>query len=190
MKIIKHIPNILTVLRLFCAASLLFLKPLADPFMILYIAGGVTDLLDGFIARTAKCTTEFGAKLDSAADMSFYLVMLVTLLPEIYARLPWQIWIYVGIILLVRLSSYLAVAFRHHKFASLHTYLNKITGFSLYIVPFVMTYAYSAPYFFPYCVVLCTIALLASGEELIMHIRESEYDSDKKSIINSDAEEA
>ncbi len=184
MRIIRYIPNTLTSLRIVCAAVLLFLSPLSREFKALYILGGVTDLLDGFIARTAKCTSELGAKLDSAADLSFYAVMLIKLLPEIAARLPWQIWLYVGGVFAVRIASYLAAAIRHGRFASLHTYLNKITGLSLYLVPFVL----ELKFFFQYCVVLCSIAMIASSEELIIHLRGKAYSVDKRSLLKRERE--
>jgi phosphatidylglycerophosphate synthase len=62
-------------------------------FLILVAASLATDALDGFLARRLNAFTEFGRKLDSAAD---YLTMLTGLAgiallwPDIVGReLPW-----------------------------------------------------------------------------------------------------
>lgn len=97
-------------------------------FYVIYTVCGVSDVVDGVIARATGTTSEFGARLDSIADLSFYTVIIVRLLPSLWIRLPGWFWYLLGAAVLVRLASYVAAAVKFHRFASVHTYLNKLTG--------------------------------------------------------------
>ena len=70
-------PNICTMLRIVGTVGLLLIRPLTLPFYLLYTFCGITDVLDGTIARATNSTSEFGARLDSIADLIFYAVMIV-----------------------------------------------------------------------------------------------------------------
>ena len=56
----KNLPNCISAVRILGTASLLFIEPLSDPFLIVYTLSGITDVLDGFIARKMKTTSELG----------------------------------------------------------------------------------------------------------------------------------
>jgi len=64
------IPNLLTLLRIIAIpVFLIFLEDLRYPEALgIFVAAGVTDGLDGAIARLTKTKTTFGAYLDPAAD--------------------------------------------------------------------------------------------------------------------------
>ncbi|HEY1107808.1 MAG TPA: CDP-alcohol phosphatidyltransferase family protein, partial [Opitutaceae bacterium] len=91
----KNHPNILSGTRIALMPAVL-LAAIAGSrgwFAMLLAAALATDALDGFFARRFNAFTDFGRKLDSAAD---YLTMLVgisgiaLLWPEIMKReLPW-----------------------------------------------------------------------------------------------------
>jgi CDP-diacylglycerol--glycerol-3-phosphate 3-phosphatidyltransferase len=79
-RIIRHIPNALTVGRLFltviflglifCAARTGRDKP-ADLLLgafILFVITGLTDIVDGYIARRFEVTSKFGRTVDPLAD--------------------------------------------------------------------------------------------------------------------------
>ncbi len=76
---LKTIPNMLSISRLILIPALLipayFIQnePQARfVFLIMFIIIGVTDKLDGTLARYLNQTTALGAKLDTIADMVFY----------------------------------------------------------------------------------------------------------------------
>ena len=50
---------------------------------ILYIFCGLTDMVDGKIARKTGTTSTFGARLDTVADLVFLLVCGIRILPRI-----------------------------------------------------------------------------------------------------------
>ncbi len=70
-----HIPNILTLSR-FAAAPLLIVVLRDQNFelaLILFILAGLTDGLDGWIAKRFNCTSELGARLDPLADKTIII---------------------------------------------------------------------------------------------------------------------
>ena len=103
----KNIPNIITSLRILGTLCIIFLNPLEFSFLAVYTATGITDVLDGLIARLSHSTSAFGAKLDSVADLLFYSISLIKLFPLLWKTLPGFIWIIVAVILLLRIISYI-----------------------------------------------------------------------------------
>lgn len=179
LRFVKYIPNLLTTLRLLSAAALIFVEPLSATFLVIYTLAGVSDALDGFIARAAGCTSALGAKLDSLADLSFYAVMLLKVFPVMTMLLPSWIWYYVGAVLLVRLVSYSVAAIKFRRFASIHTYLNKTTGLFMFLTPYII----STELFTGFSVFLCSVAALASLEELTVHATNREYIPEQKTLF-------
>ena len=67
-KMRKQIANIITSLRIICSILMLFCRVPSIRFCLLYIFCGLTDMVDGAIARKTNAVSEFGARLDSVAD--------------------------------------------------------------------------------------------------------------------------
>ncbi|MES2693999.1 MAG: CDP-alcohol phosphatidyltransferase family protein [Verrucomicrobiota bacterium] len=91
----KLLPNLLSGARIALMPAVLLTALMGSKvwFVVLLTASLTTDMLDGFFARRFNAFTDFGRKLDSAAD---YLTMIVgitgiaLLWPEIMRReLPW-----------------------------------------------------------------------------------------------------
>lgn len=179
----RHIntANVITTLRIVGTPVLLFLRPLTVEFIIAYSLTGVTDVLDGLVARMTHTVSELGARLDSVADLVFYTVMLVKIFPELWAALPMGVWVLVGAVLIVRGCAYAVAAVKYRCFASQHTYLNKLTGAAVFLAPYVLAFA-------PHCIVgycwgVAAVAMLASLEELVIHLVSREYDAKVKTIF-------
>ena len=68
---VKHIPNIITAFRFLGAACLLLCNPAGTAFWIIYGLCGVSDILDGYLARKLHAESKTGAVLDSVADICF-----------------------------------------------------------------------------------------------------------------------
>ena len=163
----NYIPNYITTLRLVGTACLLFLKPFTMTFYIVYTISGISDVADGYIARKMKITSALGAKLDSIADLLLYAVMIIKILPVLIKKLPWWVWLAVGVVLLLRACAYIVAAVKYRSFASLHTYMNKMTGAGVFLLPYVI----QSIVFGPFCMMLSVVAAIASGQELVIHIR-------------------
>ena len=174
-----NLPNALTALRILATACLLLLRPNSFWFILIYTFGGVTDVLDGYIARKTGQTTELGAKLDSAADLAYYTVMLLRIFPVLWERLPRQIWLLVAAALVIRLCAYIVAAVKYRRFAAQHTWLNKATGMMVFSVPYLI----ATPVGVGFCWGICAVSILASAEELLLHLLAREYDIRIKSIL-------
>lgn len=170
-----------TAMRIGASFLLLFLTLDTIWFLVVYTFAGLTDVLDGWVARKTGSISEFGAKLDSIADLLFYGILLIRLFPVLYQTLPGEIWYAVSVIVAVRFASYAAAAVRYHRFASLHTWLNKLTGAAVFLLPYVL--------FSKSCVVyswtVCILAFAASAEELAIHLLKADYIPDRKSFIQN-----
>lgn len=87
MKIKMNVPNILTMIRIFCTplVVLFFLLPIINGVGIyialgIYIFGCFTDLLDGKIARKYNLITDFGKFMDQIADKFITTTALILVL--------------------------------------------------------------------------------------------------------------
>lgn len=179
MKKYLTIPNLLTVFRMLGTAALAFLPPLTVPFFALYLICSATDIADGVIARKTGTVSDFGARLDSVADILFYAVILLRLFPTLRGTLPVQVWWLAGAALAFRLCAYLAAACHYHCFAALHTYLNKCTGALLFALPLLLLTPVAVPFSFA----VCAMGVLASAEELCLHLCSPAYDANVKSLL-------
>ena len=77
----KHIPNALTILR-FILIPFIILFIVKDKYIEAFIfltISGLTDVLDGFIARKFNFITNFGKLIDPLADKTTQISILVTL---------------------------------------------------------------------------------------------------------------
>ena len=72
------LPNLVSMSRLAMAALFPFL-PGTTARLVLIGAAGVTDFLDGYLARTRGSTTRIGAQIDPFADRCFILVAVCVL---------------------------------------------------------------------------------------------------------------
>ena len=127
-----------TSVRIIASLLLLFLPLRSARFIAVYTITGLTDALDGWLARKTGTASDFGARLDSVADRLFYGIVLFRLIPVLWQLLPVEIWYVVAAALLVRLAAYITAAVKYHQFASLHTWLNKLTGAAIFLLPYVL----------------------------------------------------
>lgn len=171
--------DIITLFRIVGTILLLFIKPLSTGFFFAYAITGLTDVLDGFIARKLKAADDFGARLDSIADLLFYTVILIRLLPILLTELPNEIWYAVAVIFCIRISAYIIAAIKYRLFASLHTYLNKVTGLAVFLIPFSLATDYAVLF----CFAVCAVAAASSFEELVIHIHSKNYCPNVKSVF-------
>ena len=151
--------NLITSCRILLSLLLLFFPALSPGFYGLYLAAGLSDMLDGFVARRTNSTSPLGAKLDSMADVVFLAVCLVKLLPVL--TLPVWLWVWVGLIALLRLVNILSGFVWRKKLVLLHTRANKLTGALLFLLPLSLGFlniAYTA-------VPLCALASFAAIQE-------------------------
>lgn len=110
------IPNIITVLRFLMVPAVVYslLVGAMGPAFVIFVIAGISDGVDGFIARQFHQQTELGAYLDPIADK--LLLMTVFVMLAILGHLPhWLVVLVVSrdilIIIAVILSSVMARPF-------------------------------------------------------------------------------
>ena len=174
-----NMADTITSARMVFSLFLLFMPPRFIGFFAVYTLAGLTDALDGWLARKMGLVSEFGARLDSMADLLFYGVLLVRLFPVMRQALPVTIWYAVAVILIVRLAAYAVAAIRYHRFASLHTWLNKLTGASIFLLPYVLAVSSGVGYSWA----VCGFAFAASLEECVIHFCQPDYQADRRFVF-------
>ena len=112
---------------------LLCFPAFSKPFYVLYLTVGLTDMADGWIARKTGTVSEWGSRLDTAADLVFVAAGLIKLLPVM--ELPGFIWIWTALIAAIKGVNVLSGFVVQKRFVVLHTALNRITGALLFAFP-------------------------------------------------------
>lgn len=156
----KHIANIITGSRVAFSLLLLFIPLSSAWFYVFYLFCGLTDMIDGVVARKTGAVSNFGARLDTVADFVFMFVCSIKILPLIHISAWLCVWII--IIALIKIFN-IALAFIHtKKLISIHSVLNKTTGFALFLLPLSLTFVETT-----YSVAtICVLATIAAIQEV------------------------
>jgi cardiolipin synthase len=111
---IYNIPNLLTVSRLIAApvTAWLLVHDHHKYALALFAYAGVTDLVDGWIARRFKLQTVAGSVIDPMADKALMIILTVTL--AVKGAIP----VYLATLILGR-DATLAIAAIYYRYASL-----------------------------------------------------------------------
>ena len=151
--------NIITGSRILFSFALLFFPTFSPAFYALYLAAGITDMIDGTVARKTGKASEFGAKLDSIADIIFVVVCLIKLITVI--SIPIWLYVWIGIIALIKIINIVFGLIMQKRFVMLHTIMNKVTGLLLFVLPLTVQFVdlkYTA-------IPVCTVATFAAIQE-------------------------
>ena len=95
-------------------------------------------MIDGTIARKTKSVSELGARLDTVADSAFVAVCFVKILPLM--EFPTWLWNWIVIIAIIKIGNVVWGLICNKKLVSMHTILNKVTGFLLFLFPFTLRF--------------------------------------------------
>ncbi len=84
----KHLPNLITLINLFCGinASILWLNDDQNLALYFIIIAALADFLDGFVARMLKVSSEVGKQLDSLCDLVSFGVFPSIIIYQILAN--------------------------------------------------------------------------------------------------------
>ena len=151
--------NIITGIRIVLSIGLMFCPALSQLFYSLYIAAGISDMIDGAVARKTDTVSEFGSRLDTIADIVFVAACLIKLLPTL--TVPVWMYAWVGIVALIKVAN-IAVGYHKQKeLISVHSIINKVTGGLLFLFP--LTFAFINLKIST--VIVCTVATAAAVHE-------------------------
>ena len=151
--------NTITFFRM-AAGIVLLLCPVFSPaFYVFYIAAGLSDMLDGFVARKTNTVSKLGARLDTMADFVFVVVCLIKLLPIL--SIPAWLYAWIGIIALIKVVNIISGFVVQKRFVPVHSVMNKVAGALLFLLPLTIPAVplkYSA-------IVVCAVATFAAIQE-------------------------
>lgn len=173
----SNIASYFSIFRIIFSPLMLLVNPFSIEFIIIYLICGISDILDGYIARKTSTISKLGDNLDSIGDFIMILIVLFILLKSI--GIPRFIVIWTIIIGIIKIISVIVVFKKYKTFEMLHTYMNKITGFLLFIFPITLTFISSDISM----IIICLIASLAAIEELMINLLVDELDINRKSIF-------
>ena len=151
--------NAITIFRMAASIVLLFCPVFSPAFYACYLMAGVSDMLDGFVARKTNTASRFGAKLDTIADYMFVAICLIKLLPVL--SIPAWLYGWIGIIALIKVVNIISGFAVQKKFVAVHSVMNKATGALLFLLTLtipVLPLKYSA-------IVVCALATVAAIQE-------------------------
>ncbi|MCR4723322.1 MAG: CDP-alcohol phosphatidyltransferase family protein [Eubacteriales bacterium] len=135
---------------------------------MLYIIAGISDMIDGAVARRTNTVSEFGSTLDTAADIVFTAVCLIKLLPVM--NIPVWLYIWIAIIAVIKMANIAAGFIRQKRFISVHSTMNRVTGGLLFVYSLTLPFIdlrFSTE-------VVCMVASVAAIQEGYMIKRKNE----------------
>ena len=151
--------NTITFFRIAASTVLLFYPVFTPAFYAFYIAAGLSDMLDGFVARKTDTVSKLGARLDTIADFVFVVVCLIKLLPIL--SIPAWMYVWIGIIALIKVVNIISGFAVQKKLVAVHSVMNKAAGALLFLLPLtipVLSLKYSA-------IVVCAVVTFAAIQE-------------------------
>ena len=141
-----NIPNALTIFRLILIPGFVYYyfssMPNGDRIaIVLFAAAGVTDILDGFIARRCNLITRLGTVLDPLADK----LMLLTVLISITMKNQISFWIIIVVAIKETLLILGAITlFNDHDIVVPANRFGKLSTIAFYIA--IIAVAFDIPY--------------------------------------------
>ena len=183
-KMVKYVPNTLSIIRIVLSAFLLLLVRIPWAFTGTYLFIGATDFFDGKIARRFHVESDLGSKLDTWGDTTLFVMALVSLV--FFARPPLELQflkcaIPVGICFLQKVACVVIGRVRFKTWNMLHTLLTKSVGAAIY---------FCAPVFlllgridFYVVLGLSSLACITFIDETVTLLRIEAFDVNNKGII-------
>lgn len=169
----------ISILRIPLSIAMLAVPPFSALFWVLYLSSGLTDILDGLLARKLHLESTLGANLDSMADVVFAASLTIFTVKNL--NIPRWLWLCALPIALLRFASYGIGFYKYHEFTALHTWANKLTGILIFTAPIL------------YCLcglwitagILCAVAFGSACEELIVTVKSKELNRNCEGILHS-----
>ncbi len=118
-------------LRIAAAIGLLLCNATEWQFWALYALCGVSDMIDGWLARKLYAESKAGSVLDSVADLTFVVSCAICLLPLL--PIPSWLLIWAGIIVILKVINQISAWTSIKRFCFPHTIANKLTGLLLFV---------------------------------------------------------
>ncbi len=173
-------PNLVSLLRILIAPVLFAFALLGMEtwFLGTLIFSGITDVVDGYLARKFDMITKLGSHLDSWGDFVIYSTMAICawiIWPEITQR---ELLYYAIMVFSFLLPAQVGLV-KFGKFTGYHTWTVKIAVLTAFIA-YILLYAEIAAWPFALASILCAIAGL---EEILMTLVLPRERTDVRSLV-------
>lgn len=183
MNNILTIPNLLTFLRMALIpvfASLLFYGYYGWALFVFFFAG-ISDGIDGFVARRFNQESELGTILDPIADKllmttAFIILTLPHILPADNKHFPVAFWVSAAVIgrdvliITVAMAIFIMTDFRGFKPSNLGKASTVVQIFAITIILFAAVVPTFSGYYLPTVYFVVTLFAVASGLHYIYHV--------------------
>ena len=179
----RHLPFALTTLRLLLGPAALMLAWAGAPrwvFLPLLLAGTLSDIFDGILARRFGVATPALRRYDSIADVIYYLFILGALWCLCSETIRNNIPSF-AVILGTEAAGITVCAVRFGKYPATHSWLAKFYGLCL-LGALIALLAFNAG---SWAVIgLAVVAAVANGEIILLHLLAQTPPVDVPSIIH------
>ena len=175
----KHIPNILTSLRIALLPFFIWQIIIGNRFIagILLVVSGLTDLFDGLLARKFNWITNLGKLLDPIAD-KFTQGVVVVMLISIYKEF-WYFFAFLCLKDFVILLLGLILLSQGMNFSG-SKFIGKVSTFYIYVASVILIVFQNLPIIIQYALIIISVLLsLISGLSYIPEYKR--YKSEIKS---------
>ena len=142
------------------AVALSFVQSSPAVFWTLYLLCGLSDVLDGAVARWAGTVSRLGERLDTIANIIFVAVWTLLFIPSIDVG-RW-LGVSTGVIALIKVVNVISGLAMKKGFVAKHTLADKATGILLVLLLMVILCEASKV---PYIVLVCLLATFAALQE-------------------------
>ena len=187
---LRHIPNILSFARIpFSIAMPFLVGRFGVAFLVCYGIGGLTDAVDGVIARRFHWETKLGQKIDSVGDAVFIVCVIVTVIlalgPSLISGNGIALYCYIIFAVFAAVKA-LNITFTRLKFKQwgfIHLRSARWSIIPLYFLFPVCVYKQHV--YNPFVAVCLGLSILALLEEIVILVQmeKHEYTMDLKSIF-------
>lgn len=155
--------DILTGTRIVCGILILIFPCFSKCFWLLYVFGGLTDAVDGTVARKLGKASESGAVFDTAADAVFALTVIFRLLTDV--KVPLWMIICAAAVGCIKAFNILYGCVKYRQFITVHSSLNRICGAVLYFTPLLFGFNLTEGVRNSVTAVFCILAAAAAFHE-------------------------
>jgi len=191
--IIKYLPNIATLIRLFGSFSLLFvtnfekdigpLRAVPWLWLLLYLFLVLTDTIDGTIARKLNAKSDLGAFLDAFSDTVLLVIAAATVFVKFASDnlTHFQTWLYISLLIFCSANKLSMNLYAKKFFGTanmLHSYPQKAFAVGCYIGVGFWALIRDVPWWS--VVILIISNLYGAIDEIVYCARSLHYDVDFK----------
>jgi cardiolipin synthase (CMP-forming) len=176
-----NLPNLISGCRLAAVPLLVYfiITGNAEAFKWILLFSLLSDIADGWIARTFKMTTKLGSTLDAMADTALYFVVIAAIFrfQAVFLRANWLLC---GILLALYIAEKIKCMVKFGRpFNSFHNYSAKVMGYAqgIFIIS-LFFFGFKWYTFYP----AIAAGVIANIEDMIMTSMFDTYEHDTKGL--------